>query len=56
MFIAHLRLSTIHSGPDGTISHKTSGIHIGQTGFNDGHEEFYMDPRDVEVCKYIGDI
>jgi serine/threonine protein kinase len=38
------------SGPDGTISHKTSGIEIGQKGFKDGIHEFSIDPRDIEVC------
>ena len=37
------------SGPDGTISHKTSGIEIGQKGFKDGMREFSIDPRDIEV-------
>jgi hypothetical protein len=40
----------LFSGPDGTISHKTSGIEIGQKGFKDGIHEFAIDPRDIEVC------
>jgi len=48
-----LIVSQMHSfvsGPDGTISHKTSGIEIGQKGFKDGMREFSIDPRDIEVC------